>query len=235
MHIIKTTLITFLATGGLVLNATAGTYANITIDGNTSDWAAVPVAYADEDGVNNPGGVDFQNVYLANDANFLYIRFTLMQPADPITLGNTYIFLDGDNNNTTGFHPFGNPNFGSSVMIIGDQAYQQAGGGFNEGSLPSAGAAYGASSIPGTDFEFKIARNVVGVSGAFVGSPLLGNSTIQVQLASETGNGDSLPSFANYGALSYTFAQIPEPGTMSLIGLGFLGLVGFVRRRPLGH
>ena len=56
------------------------------------------MAYTDEDGVNNPGGVDFQNVYLANDNNYLYIRFTLQQPADPISYYNTYILLDGDTN-----------------------------------------------------------------------------------------------------------------------------------------
>ena len=197
----------------------AGTFKSITIDGDTSDWAGIAPAYTDEDGVNNPSGVDFQNVYLANDANYLYIRFTLMQPADPVTLGNTYIWLDNDNNSSTGFHPFGNPLFGSSVMIIGDQAYQEAGGGFNEGTL-SAGVAYGASAIPGTDFEFRIARNVTGVAGAFAGVPLLDNSTIEVQLASETGNGDSLPSFPNYGSLSYTFAAVPEPASCALMGLG---------------
>lgn len=214
----------------LARNTSAGTYANITIDGSTADWAGVPVAYTDEDGVNNPTGVDFQNVYLANDDNYFYIRFTLMQSADPITLGNTYIFLDGDNNNTTGFHPFGNPGFGGNVMIIGDQAYQQAGGGFNEGTLGDANVAYGAASIPGTDFEFRISRFVTGVSGAYTSLPLLGN-TLQVQLASETGGGDSLPSFANYGSLAYTFAAVPEPGTMALVGLGLVMMIGFVRGR----
>ncbi len=207
-------------------NAFAGTFANITIDGDTSDWAGITPAYTDEDGVNNPGGVDFQNVYLANDANYLYIRFTLMQPADPISAGNTYLWFDNDNNSSTGFHPFGNPNFGSSVMIIGDQAYQEAGGGFNEGTLTDANVAYGASAIPGTDFEFRIARNVTGVAGAFAGVPLLDNSTIEVQLASETGGGDSLPSFPNYGALSYTFAPVPEPTTFALAGFGLLFFAG---------
>jgi hypothetical protein len=207
--------------------AVAGNYRTITIDGDTSDWAGITPAYTDEDGVNNPTGVDFQNVYLANDDNYLYIRFTLMQSADPITPGNTYIWLDNDDNSATGFHPFGNSNFGSSLMIIGDQAYQEAGGGFNEGTLTTANVAYGASSIPGTDFEFKISRSVTGVSGAFSGVSLLDNSTIEVQLASETGSGDSLPSFANYGALSYTFASpVPEPGVSALAGLGLVIVAG---------
>jgi hypothetical protein len=220
-----------LSAGALAINASAGTYANITIDGNTADWAGVPVAYTDEDGVNNPGGVDFQNVYLANDNNYLYIRFTLQQPADPISYYNTYIWLDGDNNSATGFNPFGNPNFGASLMIIDDQAYQETGGGFNEGTLANADVAYGADSLPGTDFEFRIARDVIGVSGASAGVPLLPGNTIEVQLGSSSLNGDSLPSWGNYGALSYTFATVPEPGTLTLVGFGLLMTIGFVRAR----
>ena len=212
---------------GVISSVYAGTFQSITIDGATFDWVGITPAYTDEDGVNNPTGVDFQNIYLANDANYLYIRFTLMQAADPVTLGNTYIWLDNDNNSATGFHPFGNPNFGSSLMIIGDQSYQEAGGGFNEGTLTGASVAYGANAIPGTDFEFRISRSVTGVSGAFAGVPLLDNSTVEVQLASETGSGDSLPSFSNYGALSYTFTSpVPEPATAALAGVGLLLVVG---------
>ena len=114
---VRKTFWVLLSAGALAINASGqvtGTYANITIGSGFADWAGVPVAYTDEDGVNNPGGVDFQNVYLANDNNYLYIRFTLQQPADPISYYNTYIWLDGDTNPATGYHPFGNPNFGSS-------------------------------------------------------------------------------------------------------------------------
>lgn len=222
----KLTLLASLLTmmSGAVSLAHAGTFANITIDGSTSDWTGIAPAYTDEDGVNNPGGVDFQNVYLANDANYLYIRFTLMQPADPVSFGNTYLWLDNDNNSGTGYQPFGNPNFGASLMIIGGQAYQEAGGGFNEGTLTTADVAYGAAAVPGTDFEFRIARNVTGVAGAFTGVALLDNTTIEVQLGTEAGGTDSLPSWSNYGTLSYSFAPapVPEPATSALAGMGLL-------------
>jgi len=188
------------------LGVFAGTFKTITINGNTSDWAGIAPAYSDEDGVNNPTGVDFQNVYLANDTNYLYIRFTLKQSADPITAGNTYLWFDNDNNSATGFNPFGNLNFGASLMLIGNQAYQEAGGGFNEGTLTNANAAYGAASLPGTNFEFRIARKVTGVAGAFAGVPLLNNPTIGVQLGTDTGTADSLPAWANYGVLHYNFS-----------------------------
>ncbi len=222
-----------LGAGALAINASGqvtGTYANITIGSGFADWAGVPVAYTDDDGPNNPGSVDFQNVFLANDNNYLYIRFTLMATADPISDGNTFLFLGGNQNPPTGFNPFGNPNFGATVLIEGDQAYQEAGGGFNEGTLPSANVEYAADSIPGTNFEFRIALNVLGVSGAYAGVPLLGN-TIGVELATQDGNGDSLPDWSNYGKLTYTLATIPEPGTLTLVGFGLLLAVGFVRAR----
>jgi len=211
----------------------AGVYVPIVIDGDFSDWAGVPVAYANENGVNNPTGVDYQNVYLANDSSYLYIRFTLQASADPLA-GNSYIWIDNDNNASTGFHPFGNPNFGSSLMIINSVAYQQAEGTWNEGTLTSADVAYGASSIPGTDFEFRISLATTGVSGAFDGVPLLNNSTLKIQFASETGTGDSLPAWDNYGNLSYTIA-VPEPTTAAFLGFGLLVSAGWLwkRRRNL--
>jgi hypothetical protein len=214
-----------LAASLLAVSSQAGTYRSITVDGDTSDWAGIAPVYVNENGVNNPSGADFQSVYVANDDNFLYIRYTLQQPADPISGWNTYIWLDNDSNSTTGFHPFGNANFGSSLMIINDQAYQQAGGGWNEGTLTSAGAAYGAAAIPGSDFEFKISRSVTGVSGLFDGMPLLDGAIIGLELASETGTSDSLPAWANYGDLNYSMA-VPEPTSFGLAGLGLLMLAG---------
>jgi hypothetical protein len=211
---------------GLPLTALAGFFQTITIDGDTSDWAGITPAYVNENGVNNPLGVDFQSVYLANDGDYLYIRFTLQQPADPVSGWNTYLWFDHDLNPGTGFNPFGNPNFGSSLMIINDQAYQQAGGGWNEGTLTTAGVSYGASAIPGTEFEYRISLGVSGVSGAFTGVGLLDNSTIGIQLATENGTGDSLPAWENYGALTYTVAAVPEPTTTALAGFAGLLLAG---------
>ncbi|HUJ09505.1 MAG TPA: hypothetical protein VL171_05715 [Verrucomicrobiae bacterium] len=185
------------------------TYKTISMDASNigAAWSGVPVAWTDEDGSNNPTGCDFQNLYLANDDNYLYVRYTLKQSCDPIDGFNTYIWLDGDNSNATGFNPFGNPNFGSEVMIINADAYQEAGGGFNEGTLTNADVLYGSagSAVPTNDFHYRVSRYVTGVSGAYSDVQLLGN-TIGVQLGTDTGTGDSLPAWANYGKLHYTFA-----------------------------
>jgi len=63
----------------------------IVIDGDTSDWAAVPAAVTDPAGDENPQfygkpGTDLANVYLASDATYLYLLMT-MHDGGPLTGG----------------------------------------------------------------------------------------------------------------------------------------------------
>jgi len=75
--------------------AMAGTFKNISVDGSFGDWAGVPLL--DSDLLDNPAGVDYSDIYVANDDNYLYIRFTLHAAADPFTWQQN-TFIDGDNN-----------------------------------------------------------------------------------------------------------------------------------------
>ena len=74
-----------------------GTFKTITIDGSFSDWAGVPIAYTAAEGDTN--AITFENVYIANDTNNLYLRFTLYTPR-PDAYENPYdnIFIDADDN-----------------------------------------------------------------------------------------------------------------------------------------
>ena len=86
----------------LAVVAHAGTFKRISIDGTFGDWAGVPVAY--NDASETTAGADFRQVYVANDDQYLYIRFTLYAPDSPFTSRNN-IFIDSDDNAGTGFHP----------------------------------------------------------------------------------------------------------------------------------
>ena len=76
----------FLAIAGAcaaVLSASAqvavpSTFKTITIDGSFNDWTGVPLAYTAAEGATN--AIQYENVYVANDTNNLYIRFTLYSP-----------------------------------------------------------------------------------------------------------------------------------------------------------
>src|SRR5687768_10107400 len=102
---------------GLAPAAGAGTFKRITIDGSFADWA----------------GADFRDVYVANDEQYLYIRFTLYANDSPFTSRNN-IFIDADNNSGSGFHPLGLA-FGSEMLIQSGTGYQEKNGGFNEGAI----------------------------------------------------------------------------------------------------
>ena len=67
----------------LCLAANAGTFKRIAIDGSFGDWAGVPVAYTDAS--ETTAGADFRLVYVANDDEYLYIRFTLYASNSPFT------------------------------------------------------------------------------------------------------------------------------------------------------
>ncbi|MGH7977447.1 MAG: hypothetical protein ACREC8_12400, partial [Limisphaerales bacterium] len=54
------------------------TFKHIAIDGSFSDWEGVPLAYTVPVGPTN--AIQYENVYIANDASNLYIRFTLYSP-----------------------------------------------------------------------------------------------------------------------------------------------------------
>jgi len=45
-----------------------------------------------------------------------------------------------------------------------------------------------------------------------------------------TGGGGGADSFMSIGTIEQTFSQIPEPGTVLLVGLGLLGAVALKRR-----
>ena len=71
----------------------AGTYKHINIDGDFSDWAGVPLA---SDEARNVGDVvSFQNLYVANDEDYIYIRFSLYRAANPFTSKSEHLYRCG--------------------------------------------------------------------------------------------------------------------------------------------
>lgn len=199
----------------LTVAADAGTFKRIAIDGSFGDWAGVPVSYNDSS--ETTAGADFRQVYIANDDQYLYIRFTLYASDSPFTSRNN-IFVDADNSSGTGFHPLGLGGFGSEMLIQSGTGYQEKGGGFNEGGInglewassPTAG---------GTDFEFRISRFA---TFAIDGLPVFASDTIAVLLESESTSFAAVDLAPDSGErLTYSFATPPEPffGRRELLSL----------------
>ena len=206
------------------ISTSASTFTTITIDGSFADWAGVPAIHADP--LDNATGVDFNQIFMANDDNYLYVRFTLHAAANPYTF-QTDFFWDGDNNASTGFDVFTAGFLGSEMLIEGASAYQEANGGFNEGVLAAGTVIQSPFNVAATDFEWRIDRSVVGVAAPFIGVPLISGETIQLFATTSTGTSDSVGD-ANT-SVSYTFA-VPEPGSLAIILVGGAMLGATLRR-----
>src|SRR5204862_8339808 len=60
---------------GNVTHTTVSFARTILIDGNVSDWAGIPPVYSGPSGTD--GAADFKDIYMYNDANYVYFRVTL--------------------------------------------------------------------------------------------------------------------------------------------------------------
>jgi hypothetical protein len=200
----KKLMMVFAACWTVAGGAFAGTFKHIAIDGSFADWTGVPVAYSQAQDVTN--AVAYQNIYVANDEDYLYVRFSIYGSADPFTsLQN--IFVDADNNAATGYHAHGL--VGSEMLIQAGAGYQEKNGGFNEGpinALDWQAAPAGSAS----EFEFRISRAAVYATN---GAPVFSNNTIAFVLESEA------PGFVSVewvppttGGLTYTFASAASNG-----------------------
>ncbi len=213
-HFLRPALAAFLA-ASFTAAAHAGTFKRIAIDGSFGDWAGVPVAYSDAS--ETTAGADIRQVYLANDDQYLYIRFTLYAPDSPFTSRNN-IFIDSDDSSGSGFHPVGLAGFGSEMLIQSGTGYQEKGGGFNEGAIN--GLDWAASPAGNaTEFEVRISRAATFASD---GLPVFGGASIAVLLESENTSFAAVDLAPDSGdRLSYTFAAPPEPfvGRRQLLSL----------------
>jgi hypothetical protein len=146
----------------------------IVIDGSFDDWATVPLA--NEDPQDTTESTDYKDVYIASDADYLYLRVTLHSPSD---LGIFYnnIYIDADNDTTTGYQF----RLGSEMLIQGGGGFQEKNGLFNEGDISDLDWAI-APEVVGTDFELRISRRAKYVSD---GLPVFTGDTIALVLESE--------------------------------------------------
>ncbi len=195
-------------------------YMNVVIDGDFSDWSGVSTIATDP--ADNPGSIDFLTLQVANDENFLYIRFTLAETFNPQAGSGTFLAIDEDNNVATGFDIYGLGIVGSEAGWQNDFAFEQATGNFNTGNGLS-GATYAASpyNSSATSVEISIPRTATHTVG---GAPIFPSDggTIRVAFWNQEASGDIIGG-------AYTFSSVPEPASMVLMGLG--GMVIFMRKR----
>ena len=213
--VIGSSLFAFFALGASTF---ASVFANITVDGDFSDWAGIPAIVTDVSGDGSPA--DFLNVYAANDDDWLYLHFTMSGAASLNDAVQLFIAIDNDSNTATGFDIFGLGAIGSDVGWQNDFPFQQSSSNFNSGDLDNGAAGIAPYFTSTNAQEIRISRSATFQSD---GTSIFPNNTINIAFYS---NGTTQDDFSGVG--SYTFA-IPEPATPALLAL--FGAIFAVRRR----
>ncbi|HOJ61528.1 MAG TPA: hypothetical protein PK878_14695 [bacterium] len=101
-------------------------FANITVDGNVSDWEGIEPAYVDDIGDNAGSYFDYAAAYLANNNNYLFIRITFASEApygDYAYMTNIVFNTDLDRATGYGF-----------AGLTGSEFFIQAGGVYDQRS-----------------------------------------------------------------------------------------------------
>jgi len=202
------TLATASVLSWLTVTCVAGTYKRITIDGNFADWAGVPVAYSQAP--DTTSSIAYTNVFLANDENYLYIRFAIATADNPFTSIENILF-DTDTNILTGYHVASY--IGSEMLVQGGAGYDQRAGQWNGGTVSGLDW-QAAPPPPATEFEARISRTATFTSD---GTSVFTNDTIAIILESEDSSytpHEYVPPIA--GGLVYTFAEPPSALTSNV-------------------
>jgi hypothetical protein len=185
-------------------------FATIVPDGDFGDWSGIaPQASRASSG----DDVDFQSVWLANDNDSLFFRFTLHSEGAPFSTFNTHVFIDTDGDPSTGYQVPGSiPSFGSELLIESGSCFDQRGAGFNEGDVGAIPWMLSPSES-GTEFEFLIPRNLTYADG----SPVFVGTAFNVMLQDNRGTA--------LLATPYAFAEAEVPLLITGISRGATGSI----------
>lgn len=145
----------------------ASHFASIAIDGDFDDWDGIEPSVTDEE---EGGDIDYMDVWVANDAEFLYVRFSLYAEGAPFSTFNTHVFVDADDDTGTGLLSPGGAEIGSELLIESGAGFDQRGGGFNEGGVSAVGWQLAPDPFVAVaeDFEFRISLSATYADGSRV-------------------------------------------------------------------
>ena len=190
----------------ILANTQSSFQSTILIDGSFDDWATVPLAFTDPQ--DSTESSDYKDVYIANDADYIYLRVTLHAASD-LAISYNNLFIDADNDPATGYHPIGA--MGSEMLIQDGGGYQENGGGFNEGTVDGLDWVIAPEGI-GTDFEFRFSRHAIYASD---GNSVFTTNVVAILLEAENTSYQAREFAPDTGVHVYTLLE-SLPGPLSI-------------------
>ena len=177
--------------------------APIQLDGFFEDWTALTPAFTDAAGDGGSSGIDFGQVWVANDQDYLYIRYETGADVQPDEQQKMRLYLDTDLNAGTGLAYGG---IGAELMW----EFGLRKGTFTKGGTATVyhddlGLMMGPT-VSSTEFELALRRDAVPANG----QTLFSGDTVRFLLRDADSGGDLCP---GSGSISYTFIEgdLPVP------------------------
>ncbi|MGD9548200.1 MAG: FlgD immunoglobulin-like domain containing protein [Candidatus Krumholzibacteriia bacterium] len=169
----------------------------IQLDGYFDDWSALTPAVTDPAGDDGSSGIDFGAVWVANDQDYLYIRFETGADVQPDEQQQMRLYLDTDMDAGTGL-AYG----GIGAELMWEFGYRD--GTFTKGGTATVhhddvGLLMGPT-VSSTEFEIALRRDAVPANG----QTLFSGDTVRFILRDAASGGDLAP---NSGSTSYTFSS----------------------------
>jgi len=189
-------------------NAMGQFKATILIDGRFDDWAGIEVGTTEPQ--ETVDGVEFKDIAVASDAEWLFVRFSFYADVGPLGAGHYYhLFVNADNDDQTGFLSYR----GNELMIENGGGYQQKNGGFNEGAVTDLDLLL-APQAQASEFECRISRQATYPTD---GLPIFAHESLQLYLELISQNWASMDIAPQGFSVFHELAPLPvRPGPLSV-------------------
>jgi hypothetical protein len=184
----------------------------ILIDGNFEDWSGVPVALTQDQ--LNPGSVEYKDLSITNDADYVYVRFTYHGPVGPLgpnSYGqNHQVVFNTDSNPATG-------GWNGGEVMVENLGVLRLGGSWTLGDYVGGNIAIAPGDVQSTDFELRVSLHATYQAD---GSPAFPNPSFEVFCCTRSAT-DWAELDLTAPAVPYTLGTLPPmPATITAKRVG---------------
>ncbi len=197
----------YLAALSLIFSSIMGfSQTRILVDGLFEEWEEYPVVYADATGDGGFLGIDFLQLKIHNDDEFLFFLLEIGAEINLQDLNNITVYLDTDDNTSTGFSISG---IGADLVYnLGNRGgvFYQSGSVFEVAHIDIG--LVSAPTVTSDRFEVAINKNVT-----ISGTPVFQSDNLKIVFKDDIPGGDLMPAVNEEVAYTFSAPDLsPLPG-----------------------